>query len=202
LGARVREKRPRPRERHGVQRRDRHLRHGVDGLPLPAGFHDEYHEDPGLGPDAPYRERYHDDDHEERGFDDHALNDVQNHDERRLPIRLDLRADRHLPDHLSGHLSGHVSDHLSGRLCRRLSGHQRSHVCGHVSDPVSKGEVGEVGTLPNFLRIRRESGGCNRVGRTPRHFRLQISDWRADGAGGQRPEASKCTSFQFAVRSE
>jgi len=30
----------------------------------------------------------------------------------------------------------------------------------------------EVGTLPNYLRIRRESGFCNRIG--PR----KIGDWR------------------------
>jgi len=131
LGARVRERRPRPRGRHGEQRRERHLRHGVDGLPLPAGFHEGRHQGRGLGLDAPDHERFHDDDHEERGLDDHALDDVLNHEERRLPTSLDLHPDRHLPDHLSGHLS----DHLSGRLCGRLSGHQCSHVCGHVSDP-------------------------------------------------------------------
>ena len=132
---------PQLRERRRVQRRERHLRHGVGSLLLRPRFHDGCHEDPGLGPDAPYHERFHDDDHAETDFDDHALNDVRNHEERRLPIRLDLHVDRHLPDHLSGH----VPDHLSGRLCGRLSGHECSHVCGRVSDRVSE-EIGNRDT--------------------------------------------------------
>jgi hypothetical protein len=133
LGAMVRKNHPQPRGRHWVQRRERHLRHGVGGLPRRAGFHDGCHEDPGLGPDAPDRERFHDDDHEEPDFDDYTLNDGRTNVERRLPIRLDLRADRNLSDYLSGHVSGR----LSGHLCGRLSGHKYSHVCDHVSDRVS-----------------------------------------------------------------
>ena len=128
MGARIRKNHPRPRVRHRVQRRERHLRHGVGGLSLRAGFHDGRREDPSSDPDAPRRERFHDDDHEERDFDDHALDDVRNHEERRLPIRLDLHAARHLSDHLSGH----VADHLSRRLRGRLSGHECSHVRGRA----------------------------------------------------------------------
>jgi len=69
------------------------------------------------------RERFHDDDREERDFDDHALDDVRNHEERRLPIRLNLHAARHLTDYLSGHVSGRWSGHLCGYESDHVSGH-------------------------------------------------------------------------------
>ena len=118
------ENRPRPRVRHGVQRGERHLRHGVGGLSLRSRFHDGCLEDPGLGPDAPCDERFHDDDHEEPDFDRQTLNDERIHDERYWLIRLNLHAYRHVRDYLSGHASGR----LSGHLCS----HESDHVSGHA----------------------------------------------------------------------
>jgi hypothetical protein len=52
----------------------------------------------------------------------------------------------------------------------------------------------EVGTLPNFLRIRRESGACNRIGRTPRHCRFQ-------GRSRRSRDTSQFPAYQARIRS-
>ena len=130
----VRERRPRPPERHGEQRGERHLRHGVGGLPLCAGFHEGRHAGLGLGRDAPCRERYHDDDHDERGLSRRMLDDVRYHEEDDLCDH----ALYHELGYLSDHLSGHVSDHLSGHVSGRLSGHLFRRVSSHVPGRLSR----------------------------------------------------------------
>ena len=131
----VREKHPRPPERHGEQRGERHLRHGVGGLPLCAGFHEGRHAGPGPGLDAPCHERFHDDDHDERGLSRRMLDDVRYHEEDDLCDH----ALYHELGHLSGHLSGHVPGHLSGHVSGRLSGHLFRRVSSHVPGCVSPG---------------------------------------------------------------
>jgi type I restriction enzyme R subunit len=59
---------------------------------------------------------------------------------------------------------GHAED--SGDLRKFIEGGKKimGRKSGHF--PISCVSGSEVGTLPNFLRIRRESGSCNRIGRT------------------------------------